>query len=454
MTLPIKSWLHCPTLVLTALLAFALHGAPAVAQTSTPPIFFTQAQYQNSLARNQLEPGSLASCTVPNVTITHSPGYKVPTTPPQMIFANLAVTPHAACNDGSPAVFLFRPGYGVAASRWVIYLDGGGQCVSQKTCIQRQELQPVNYVTSVPYSTGAKKFTPLAGILSPNPKLNPDFYDANLVQVSYCSSDLWMGEKDGNSAMTSAQILASKNVNNWYFDGHGVVAGVIQMLQQNYGLNNASDVLLAGGSAGAAGVFMNADFVSGVLPLTTRFAALPDSGYSMTSYPDYDAATGGEEPPPTNYQMDMTAGQSLWSSIGDFDCAAADAQAGNAPNDLACDYPDMLAQNATYHIPLFIRTSYADNIILNTYNITAPVTAEEDPYIYNFDDAMAASLNSTNTWLSVFGLESTEHTLIKNSNFTVTYDFPTGNMTLAAAVGAWYRNPCAAPRLFQAPYQQ
>jgi hypothetical protein len=51
-------------------------------------------------------------------------------------------------------------------------------------------------------------------------------------------------------------------------------------------------------------------------------------------------------------------------------------------------------------------------------------------------------------------LNSTEHTLIKNSNFTVTYDFPTGNMTLAAAVGAWYRNPCAAPRLMQAPYQE
>ncbi len=447
-----KSRLFCSAFVLMALLSLMWHGTPANAQTSTPPVYFTQAQYQNSLARNQQEPGSLASCTVPNVTITHSPGYKVPTTPPQMLFANLAATPHAACNDGSPAVFLFRPGYGVAASRWVIYLDGGGQCASQGTCMQRQATHPESYLSSVPYATGTEVFTPLTGILSPKPAQNPDFYDANLVQISYCSSDYWMGEKDGNTAMTSAQILASKNVNNWYFDGHGVLAGVIAILQQNYGLNNASDVLLAGGSAGAVGVFMNANFVSGLLPLTTRFAALPDSGYSMSSYPDYDAATGGEKPPPTNYQADMTSGQSLWASIGDFDCAYASQQAGNAANALACDYPDVLSQNGGYQIPMFIRTSYADSIILNTYGVTSPVTSEEMPYIYNFDDAMAASLNSTNLWLSVFGLNSTEHTLIKNSAFTQTYDFTTGNTTLAAAVGAWYRDPCSAPRLMQAPY--
>jgi hypothetical protein len=434
------------------LLAFAWHCASAYGQTiSTPPIFFTQAQYQNSQARNQLEPGSLASCTVPNVTIIHSPGYKVPTTPPQMIFANLAVTPHAACNDGSPAVFLFRKGFGVAASRWVIYLDGGGQCASQGSCMQRQNTHPASYLSSVPYSTGTEQFTPLTGILSPNPKLNPDFYDANLVQISYCSSDYWMGEKDGNTAMTSAQILASKNVSNWYFDGHGILLAVIQLLQQNYGLNNASDVLLAGGSAGAVGVFTNVDFVSGLLPLQTRFAGLPDSGYSMSSYPDYDRATGGDEPLPTNYQVDMTSAQSLWASIGDFDCAYASQQAGNAVNTLSCDYPDVLAQNGSYQIPLFIRTSYQDATILSTYNVTQPVTPKEQPYVDNFDDAMEQSLNSTNLWLSVFGLNSTVHTLIKNSAFTQTYDFATGSTTLAAAIGAWYRDPCSAPRYLQPP---
>ena len=450
-TLAKKSRLFCSSFVLMTLIAFAWHGAPAYGAT-TPPVFFTQAQFQNSAARNQQEPGSLASCTVPNVTITHSPGYKIPTTAPQMLFANLAATPHAACNDGSPAVFLFRKGFGAAASRWVIYLDGGGQCYSQQTCIQREYSHPADYLSSVPYSSGSEKFTPIKGILSPNPALNPDFYDANTVQISYCSSDYWMGEKDGNTAMTSAQILASKNVKNWYFDGHGIVQGVIQLLQQQYGLNNATDVLLAGGSAGAVGVFMNADFISGLLPTTARFVALPDSGYSMTSYPDYDAATGGQAPLPTNTQVVMADGQSLWASIGDFDCAYIDMEQGKAPNDLACDYPDQIAQLGHYRIPMFIRSSYMDSEILGTYGIKQPVSAQEQPYVNNFDDAMEQSLNSTSSWLGLFGLNVTTHTMIKNEYFTaVAYGFYGGSITLASAVGGWYRSPCTEARYLEAP---
>jgi hypothetical protein len=294
---------------------------------------------------------------------------------------------------------------------------------------------------------------PLAGILSPDPAQNPDFYDANLVQISYCSSDYWMGEEDGNKAMTPSQIRASENASNWYFDGHGVLQGVIQLLQHSYGLNNASEVLLAGGSAGAVGVFMNANFVSGLLPLQTRFAALPDSGYSLSNYPDYNPATGGDDALPTNEQLLETNGQSLWASIGDFDCAYASNVAGNGYNNTACDDPDVLSQNATYHIPLLIRSSYHDDTILNTYNVSEPITAEEEPYANNFDDAMDQSLNSTNLWLSVFGLNNTTHTMIKSTAFTnTTYTFPANTpSTLAAAVGVWYRDPCAGPRWMQKP---
>jgi hypothetical protein len=458
LTDPQKFWFfRCGFVVITMLaLAWQARG-PAYAQgAATAPVFFTQAQYQTSQARNQLEPGGLASCSVPNVTITHSPGYVVPSAAPKMIFANLAATPHAVCNDGSPAAFLFRKGFGAAASRWVIYLDGGGECYNQKSCIQRQDNDPEDLISSVPYSTGTEPFTPINGILSPNPALNPDFYDANLVQVAYCSSDLWMGEKDGNKALTPALIRASRNVANWYFDGHGVVQAVIQILQQNYGLNNASDVLLAGGSAGAYGVFMNANFVSGLLPLTTRFVALPDSGYSPSNYPDYDSATGGDAPPPTNTQVVMQDGQNLWASVGDFDCAYTSRHAANGVHNLACDDPDKLARNASYRIPLFIRSSFMDATILDTYNVTQPVTSEEQPYVTNFDNAMAQSLNSTIGWLSVFGLNITHHTIIKNSTFTAdTFSFPDAtSSTLAAAVGVWYRQPCAAPRWMQSPTQQ
>jgi hypothetical protein len=452
-----KSPKRCFNFVWTSLLAAALYGGTAYAQgTVPPPVFFTAQQYQTSQARNQLEPGGLASCTVPDVTITHSPGYVVPTSPPQTLQANLASTPNAVCNDGTAVHFLFRPGYGVAASRWVIYLEGGGECHDQPTCMKRQTTGAPVLTSNEPYIDGTAKMVPLAGILSPDPAQNPDFYDANLVQIAYCSSDEWMGEKQGNTAMTPAQIRQSMNVDNWYFDGHGVVEGVIQLLQTKYGLNNASDVLFAGGSAGASGVFMNADYVSGLLPLQTRFAALPDSGYHLSTFPDYDPATGGEAPPPTNEQTWLADGQSLWASIGDFDCAYASNQAGEGYNNLACDFADQLTQNATYRVPLFIRSSYHDDTILNMFNVTEPITPEEQPYVTSFDIAMAQSLGLTNAWLSVFGLNITTHTMIKNSDFTDKSFTSPGNSptTLAAAVGVWYRNPCAAPRWLQRSAQE
>ena len=92
-----------------------------------------------------------------------------------------------------------------------------------------------------------------------------------------------------------------------------------------------------------------------------------------------------------------------------------------------------------------------DERLLENYNITQPVTAEEQPYVTNFDNVMFQSLNSVNLWLSVFGLNSTLHTMIKDTDFTdESYSFPkTSASTLAGAVGTWYRKPCAAPRWMQ-----
>jgi hypothetical protein len=141
----------------------------------------------------------------------------------------------------------------------------------------------------------------------------------------------------------------------------------------------------------------------------------------------------------------------LWASIGDFDCAYASEQAHTGAANLSCDYPDVLAQNGTYRIPMFIRSSYQDSTILGTYNIKQPVTSEEQPYVTNFTNAMQQSLASTNLWLSVFGLNSTVHTMIKNITFTDgTYTFIYGaTLSLSDAVGIWYRDPCSAPRYFQ-----
>src|SRR3990170_3449932 len=62
--------------------------------------------------------------------------------PLQKITVRDAARRQAVCNDGSPAVYYFRPGSGAGANRWVIFLVGGGFCFSVDSCWLREILNP------------------------------------------------------------------------------------------------------------------------------------------------------------------------------------------------------------------------------------------------------------------------------------------------------------------------
>src|SRR5262245_4669010 len=62
--------------------------------------------------------------------------------PLQKFTVRNAATRHAVCNDGSPAIYYFRPGTGTGVNRWVIFLGGGGFCYSVTACQLREILNP------------------------------------------------------------------------------------------------------------------------------------------------------------------------------------------------------------------------------------------------------------------------------------------------------------------------
>src|SRR5580765_6151848 len=97
----------------------------------------------------------------------------------------------AVCNDGSPAVYYFRPGSGTGANRWVIFLAGGGFCFSVETCDLRSMFTPQLMTSSNTPAT-----VQVNGLLSESRVQNPDFYNANHVAILYCSSDLWSGNRE------------------------------------------------------------------------------------------------------------------------------------------------------------------------------------------------------------------------------------------------------------------
>ncbi|MFH1712426.1 MAG: pectin acetylesterase-family hydrolase [Patescibacteria group bacterium] len=160
----------------------------------------------------------------------------------------------AVSNDGSPAVYYYRTGADENADKWIIHLQGGGSCNSEEECIERWKTQQFR-MTSKNYS----KYMTGSGIVSPDPDKNPDFYNFNHVYVKYSSSDVWSGNNEVE--------IEGRTV---YFHGARIVDAVLEDLQNEnifpgQTINDATDVLLTGSSAGGVGVMRNLDHVAETL---------------------------------------------------------------------------------------------------------------------------------------------------------------------------------------------
>ena len=117
----------------------------------------------------------------------------------------------------------------------------------------------------------------VSGILSSSPTINPYWWNANHVFIPYCSSDIWSGDQPANHQ--SSQMTMS-------FLGSRIIDEVIGELIRSpkYQFLHAKFVLLAGSSAGAAGVMINLDRVAKQIADSGSMAdvrGLADSGWIM-----------------------------------------------------------------------------------------------------------------------------------------------------------------------------
>ena len=111
----------------------------------------------------------------------------------------------------------------------------------------------------------------VGGILSPSADENPYWWNANHIYIPYCSSDIWSGDSFASSA------------GDLSFLGSRIVSQVITELLPR-GLSDAKLLLLAGSSAGAAGVMINLDRIADLLANAGSKAdvrGLADSGWML-----------------------------------------------------------------------------------------------------------------------------------------------------------------------------
>ena len=118
--------------------------------------------------------------------------------------------PNAKCLDGSPAVYYIAAN--ASSSRWVIWLEGGGNCLNLTDCVQRAKGR-LGSSASYNASIDAPK-----GMLSSDAAANPDLHTWNRVFVPYCSGDVWMGTK-----RAAVNPFPQEGAWRGYFHGHFIL---------------------------------------------------------------------------------------------------------------------------------------------------------------------------------------------------------------------------------------
>uniref|UniRef100_A0A2N9G6Z6 Pectin acetylesterase n=1 Tax=Fagus sylvatica TaxID=28930 RepID=A0A2N9G6Z6_FAGSY len=163
----------------------------------------------------------------------------------------------AVCLDGTLPGYHLHRGFDLGADSWLIQLEGGGWCNTKRSCVYRK-------TTRRGSSDYMEKQIPFTGILSNKAEENPDFFNWNRVKLRYCDGASFSG--DGES---EAEKLKFRGQRIW-------LAAMEELMSK--GMQNASQTLLSGCSAGGLASILHCDEFRDLFPETTKVKCLSDAG--------------------------------------------------------------------------------------------------------------------------------------------------------------------------------
>lgn len=291
------------TLVPTTALAAGLHAV--VGHPGTP-------SWANECGANQAPPLPVSGPGGPSQLAACPPGAADCLS---LVTIPLTQYPNAVCNDGSPGIFYVRPGTGTNRNKWVIHTQGGGNCRSYGDCWDRWCGRQGN----LPYKANkmSTDFNADGDVDLPDHvraegmasgAAGNDFADWSHVWMYYCSSDSWMGR---NSAVTHVDPAAVGPSYTIAYRGHTILAAARAMLRPGVTadddeitmppLDDATDVIFSGTSAGAKGAIENVDWFLDPLTAENKYLVL-DGNMDMTDqvldlndiWVDYTTSIGDE----------------------------------------------------------------------------------------------------------------------------------------------------------------
>jgi len=163
----------------------------------------------------------------------------------------------ARCLDGTAAGGYER--INPNSSTVIIQLQGGGYCDDFESCSSRAADDEAGLGGSSKWGYECDQGL-CTGIVSTDCRENPDFCDASLVLLRYCTGDHWRGTR------TQPTFLCrngdGQECGDFWFSGQKVVEATLQRLFDKNILQKGSKLILAGRSSGGVGVLNLIDFLN------------------------------------------------------------------------------------------------------------------------------------------------------------------------------------------------
>lgn len=352
------------------------------------------------------------------------------------------VFPDALCNDGTPSTLYFRPYTGAAnRNKWMINLHGGGACGSGPSCVARwctcDSLARCPYVEE---TTGFTRSTmtndgPTSRrgdglFLRGDPaRLNP-FGDWNQVELQYCTSDSWAGQsRSVELSAVHPQTNAPVTFTLHFLGAKVLDADLATLRQDGVGalvytagggttplpdLDDATEVVFTGDSAGGAGLITHLDALAALLranntacgggscPLQVR--GLVDA----TVGPDRSKLDYGAIANPALRTYDGlvdAAAQDPKTAAGRVDQSCLSWHAANAPStsNRCFDESHVVRHHVT--TPFFVRMALRDSLISKGYIQSGARNPDSSPITVS---SFAATLHDELAQLGALGTTAEE----------------------------------------------
>jgi hypothetical protein len=334
--------------------------------------------------------------------------------------------PLARCMDGSPGGFYLETARGppaAAATSWVIELEGGGECASQRLCDARRGTP---LASSLHFPASAT----LGNLASGNPEHNPRLARWNRVHVPYCSQDLWMGTRTTNASGQDPAV--GNGTLGYYFAGHRILEAVLAELAAAHGLGDATNIVLTGESAGGIGVWPNLDWLAQQFP-AARVVGAPIAGFYFFAYP-YQGP-GHTDSGLADFRAPAWPQHAkLWGSFVDEDCRRALGDRAYACSLANYSFPFVTSD-------AFVVESQTDKVVIEYHDW---VPASQDPHFSqevrayltawqaNMTRALAPAMDGGNKKNGVFNPACFIHTGFDADGPLI------GNASYYAAFDAWF----------------